>query len=414
MTPLARPAGEGLPAVLVLLSVAACTPSYVDEAGGKDMPGDWPSRVVFHVHDSWKTQPPDCVAVLPLSVRAPALPKVAPEDAAKVRVSLWAHLATQSKREVKLARVDHVLAEIGNDRRALGERLKCDAVLEGEITEFGSMFLGLYSRVAVGLDLKLMRTADGALLWEGRHLAASHGGSVPLDPVGVAMGVIDAAGNVTDEQMLRVTDDAARRLVATIPDNVVSALDDPPAAPVAAAGADDSVAEGERLLAAGDHAGALAAAERAIAKDPRRAPAWFLEGRVLMLDRDFGRAEPAIFRAVALSPDNPRYLDALGALNAGKGAFDRALAAYRMAIDVDSGDGFAWYNSAVIHYNAGRLQDAADGFYGAGMAYLKATDFVRAERALGDLRDLAQAGLPVGKEIGIIEDALAASTRRKT
>jgi tetratricopeptide (TPR) repeat protein len=399
--------------ILLLLALAACSPRYVDDADNKEMPGDWPRKVVFHVHDAWKAKPPDCVAVMPLGLQRPSLPEIDPADAARVRQSLWAHLATQAKREVKLARVDHVLAEVKGDRRALGERLKCDAVLEGEITEFGSMFLGLYSRVAVGLDLRMVRASDGALLWEGRHLATSHGGGVPLDPVGVAMGVMDAAGNVGDEQMLRVTDDAARRLVSTIPDNAIAAIDAPPDPPAPAAPA-DPVAAAERLLMAGDHAGALAAADRAIAADPRRADAWALKGRVLILERDYAAAEPAILKAVALQPGNPRHLDALGAVNGAKGDYDRALAAYNMAVEADRGDGFAWYNMGVIHHNSGSLQDSADAFYGAGMAYLKQRDYARAERALNDLKDLLQAGVPVGKEIGIIEDALAASTRRKT
>jgi len=90
------------------------------------------------------------------------------------------------------------------------------------------------------------------------------------------------------------------------------------------------------------------------------------------------------------------------------------LAAYRMAIDADPADGFAWYNTAVIHYNAGDPVEAADGFYAAGLAYLKAADFTKAERALGDLKDLSNSGIPVQAKVRTIQDALSDLTRRKT
>lgn len=415
-------ANQALAAFLALLGLAGCaSPSFVDKGQGDDergLPGL--SEVVFRVQDVYKASPPDCVAILPLTVKDPTDPVATPEEAAKVRLSLYAHLATQSKRGVRLERIDRILAET-KGRKVLGERLKCGAVLEGEITEYGSTFLGIYSRVAVGIDLKMTRTSDGALLWEGRHTAVSHGGSVPLDPIGVAMGVADAASNLRGEQILRVTDDVARRLVSTIPDNKVVALDDPETEPTKApspqptqAALADDLAVGEKLLAHGDDAGALAAADRAIAADPGRSKAWFLKGRVLMLERDFDGAEPAILKAVALDRTNASCLNALGAVNAQKGATDRALAAYRMAIDVDPADGFAWYNTAVIHYNAGDPVEAADGFYAAGLAYLKAADFTKAERALGDLKDLSNSGIPVQAKVRTIQDALSDLTRRKT
>ena len=90
------------------------------------------------------------------------------------------------------------------------------------------------------------------------------------------------------------------------------------------------------------------------------------------------------------------------------------MAAYSMAITTDSADGFAWYNSAVIHFNAGHPTEAADAFYGAGLAYLKTGDYAKAEHALTDLKDIAKSGIPVQAKIRTIEGALTDLTRRKT
>jgi len=401
---------------LSALLCACAAPTYIDQGSGKAAGLLDFNAVSFEVRDTYRASPPDCIAVLPLRVRTPGDPQAKPENAAKVRMSLYAHLATQSKRGVRPERIDRVLAEVGNDRKALGERLKCPAAIEGEVTEYGNTFLGIYSSVTVGADLRMVRLADGAVLWEGRHVAANRDGSLPLDPVGIAMGVFGAVDNIRDEQVLRVTDDLARRLVSTIPDDQVAALDDPaeePSAKVATVATDD-IAEARRRLSAGDHTGALVAADRAIAADPNRQDAWLLKGRVLMLERDFDKAEPAILRAVALDRTDPRALNALGALSAERGAADRALAAYRMSIDADRSNGFAWYNSGILHFNAGEPREAADAFYGAALAYLKTGDYAKAERALGDLRDLAAAGQPVQNEIDTIHSALSDLSRRKS
>jgi Flp pilus assembly protein TadD len=404
-----------LPVIGIAALSACASPNYVDKGKGEDEEAEFNPQVVFQVYDAYKATPPDCVAILPLTIKKDS--EISADDAAKVRLSLYAHLAIQSKRSVRLERVDHVLVEAKGDSKVLGERIKCAAVIEGEITEYDSSFYALYSRVAVGIDLKMVRAADGVVLWEGHHTAVSHGGTIPLDPVGVAMGVGDAISNVRDEQLLRVTDDLARRLVFTIPDNKVMALDDPASEPsklVPQAEPTDDLAAGEKLLADGDNAGALAAAGRALAANSNRSEAWFLKGRVLLLEKYYERAEPAILKAVALESGNSRYLNALGAVNAEKGAIDKALAAYRMAIAVDSADGFAWYNSGVIHFNVGSPFEAADDFYGAGLAYLKAGDYAKAERALADLKDIGNSGIPVSDKVKTIEDALSDLSRRKT
>ncbi|EME67706.1 hypothetical protein H261_22173 [Paramagnetospirillum caucaseum] len=408
---------------LAVCATAGCSgPSYVDEGAG-ERGGIGFNEVKFRVDDSYRASPPECVAILPLKARSPSNPEVTLEDAARVRLSVYAHLSAKSKRGVRLERVDRVFAETKEDRAELGKRLRCGALLEGEVTESGTMFLALYSRVSVGAELRLIRAADGVVLWEGKHVAASHGGSLPLDPVGVAMGILDAVNNVGDEQLLRVTDDLARRLVSTIPDEGKVALEDPSdnsALPLthhaAAAVSDDQdpLALGERLMSQGDHAGALVAADRALLADSKRSEAWFLKGRVLMLEGDYPGAETAALRAVSLDRRNARYLNALGAANAANGSLDRALAAYEMAVAEDPSNGFAWFNSAIILIYAGNPNDAADAFYAAGLAYIKTGDAAKAERALGELKLVVKTGVAAKSRLRTLEDALSDLARRKT
>ncbi len=421
--------GRGIATIALALALglgatlSACANTvYQDSTRESTVVLPWQNRVVFHVAKAYLRHPPDCIAIMPLAAKTPAMSTITKADAARLRLALFGHLAPQAKRIVKPSRVDHVLAELppaAPDRpAALGRRLECDSVMTGTVTAYGKEFFGIYSRVVVGVRLTLRRTGDGALLWKGHTTAVSNGGDIPISPIGVAMGIVDAVDNMRQEELLRLGDDVARRLVATIPDNRVAAITDPAAAPVRLPRKKpppvDDVAKGRRLIAKGDYGGALAAADRAIAAHPGRAPGYFLKGRVLILEGDYAKAERPILDAVARDRNNALYLNALGAVSAQIGAPDRALAAYHMAIATDPADGFAYYNTGVIRYASGDLAGAAYNFYGAGLAYLKTGDYGRAEKALADLKLLSGRGLHLDRQISTIDNALKALTRRKT
>ena len=454
--------------VVAVLALAGCSTKFSDQSASTTPLDASINEVQFRVTDAYRAQPPDCVAILPFTVKTSEVSDISPEDAADIRKSFFAHLSTQSKREIRLERVDHTFAEVGGDIPKLGESLKCGAVITGEVTHHGTTFLGIYSRVSVGMTVKMTRASDGTVLWEAQHVAMSHGGSVPLDPVGAAMGLASAVNNAaSDDTMLRVVDDLTRRLVATVPDDKVVPLDDPGATAPKAAPPDPTTidgflamvaakppaeqrtlliqavsqnrfvgSEGQRAvdallalaptdaeaqtavgtwrLAGGDLHGAMGAADQAVFLDPKQAAAHYVRARVLLLGHDAVQAEPAILKAVALDQKNPRYLDALGAVSAARGANQRALAAYSMAIQQQPADGFAWYNSAIIHFNAGNTRDAADAFYAAGLAYIKAGDAIHAEKAINDLKDLQKNGASVDADITTLENALAGLARRKS
>lgn len=418
----------------VVAALSGCTsPVYVDKGQGEQAVPLALNLVEFQVHEAWRTAPPACIAILPLG--GPERGELDTGRIEAVRRAIYAHLAPQGRRVVKPARVDFVLAAMPDAERGdmaqLGRRLDCDGLLSGRVTESGAQFLAVYSRVATGAELRMVRAGDGVLLWEGRHTASLHGGGLPISPIGVAMGILDAARNMDEEQTLRAIDDLARRLATTIPDDRIVALDDPAApptpvraeplgprpapAPVAVVeprDAAEALRDAEHLAETGDYAGALARANRAIVLDADNAAAHFTRGRMLIKLGDLAQAEPAIIRAVALDGGNAAYLNGLGYVNSLAGRMERALAAYRMAINASSANGFAWYNSGVILLEQGDAKGAADAFYGAGLAYLKSGNFGQAGKALADLKDLAGQGLDLAHEIDTLEGALAAQAKK--
>ena len=82
-----------------------------------------------------------------------------------------------------------------------------------------------------------------------------------------------------------------------------------------------------------------------------------------------------------------------------------------MALKRDPVNGFAYYNTGVSLFNLGDMEEAADAFYGAGLAYLKTGGYGQAEKAVADLKDLASQGLDLKQEIEVLEEALKALTK---
>jgi len=454
--------------------LAGCAgPSYIDKGkDGASSSGNDFNNVIFQVHDAYKQSPPDCVAVMPFETSSKDSNEAITVDQTEtVRRAFYAHLAPQGKRDIELPRINFVLSKMSESEQTnlkdVGEKLNCEALVQGQVTEYGSNFYGVYSKVAVGADLKLIRATDGKILWEGSHVAQSHGGSVPLSPIGLAMGIFDASNNVREEQIYRIIDDLARRLVSTIPDDQVAVLDEPltpvkvassKAEPKAGsieefmASLDEKTPEEQKttLLAAikderfgadqsaplfkklvtiapddpsghssfanylvgqGDYSTALQQAEQSLALDDKGHATHFLKGRILIKLDDLDRADQAIVKAAALDDTNAGYLNGLGYVNSLRGNDERALAAYQLAIERDPSNGFAYYNTGVTLHNMGDMEQAADAFYGAGLAYIKTGNYGPATKALTDLKDLAASGSERSEEIKTLEDALKSLTK---
>ena len=457
------------PMALAGLLAGCAIPSYVDKADEGAFSGNPFSKVVYHVHEAYNSEPPECVAVLPFKTPkdgTSTADDISLDQTETVRRALYAHLSPQGKHDVEIPRVDFVLKQMSeadrNDLSLVGEKLNCDALVIGEVTEYGSNYFALYSRVAVGADIKMIRASDGALLWEGQHVAESHGGEIPLSPVGLAMGLIDAAMNVNEEQVFRMIDDLARRLVKTIPDNRIAVLEEQLSpvkvaarkSPQEARTANDflmaladeprdkkkaalikAIKTGrfddagtrelhEALIALapkdakshsryarylaehGDYDGALKSAEASLSLNGRDHAMHFLKANVLIKTDDLDGADAAIVQAVALDDSNAVYFNGLGYVNSVRGNTERALAAYRMALKRDPANGFAYYNTAVTLFNLGDMEGAADAFYGAGLAYLKTGGYGQAEKTVADLKGLASQGVDLSEEIQVLEEAL--------
>lgn len=460
---------------LFFLLVSCSSPSYVDSDEGASSKNSLSyNKIIFHVYDAYKNSPPNCVAILPFtSTSKKQLEGITIDQAETVRRAFYAHLSPQGKRDVELPRINFVLSKMENedklDLKALGEKLNCESLVQGNVTEYGTNFYGVYSKVSVGADLTLVRAASGELLWEGSHVARSHGGSIPMSPIGLAMGIYDAAKNVREEQVYRIIDDLARRLVSTIPDNQIVVLEEPIASVRVLSGKEehrpgaleeytasleeksldnqksslievitanrfgeknstilyealvatdpsDAVSRtlfAQHMVEKGDYTEALEQAEKSLALDNSSHATHFLKGRILIKLGDLKGADQAIIKAVAMDKANTNYLNGLGYVSSLRGNNDRALAAYRISIKSDPLNGYAYYNMAVIFQNLEDTEEAADAFYAAGLAYIKSGNYGPATKALTNLKDLAKGRIDRLEDAKLLEDAIKSLTNGK-
>jgi hypothetical protein len=145
-------------------------------------------------------------------------PLITDTELKQLRRVLYSHLAPLHYKDIEIARVNAAVAKYGElpaSYPRIGAELGCDSLLLGDVTDYDTEFYGVYSQTSIGIKLRLVRTVDNQLLWQGRHIASSHGGSIPLTPVDIAMGLYSATTNISEAQVVRVGDDLFRRLLST-------------------------------------------------------------------------------------------------------------------------------------------------------------------------------------------------------
>lgn len=218
--------------IILILSGCASSPTYIDEndtAASEDSSFDV-NTVYFKHGQSFISNRPSCIAVLPLklsndqlSEEQPSPPAennlaLSPENLQQLRWILYSHLAPFPFRDVELDQINKVVASTPYSKKTVSEiglALNCDALLIGTVTEYHSDFLGFYSQTAIGIELKLISAKNGGVLWEARHVAKSHAGSIPITPASLIFGFYSASENVSEQQVVHVADDLFRHLFET-------------------------------------------------------------------------------------------------------------------------------------------------------------------------------------------------------
>ncbi len=108
----------------------------------------------------------------------------------------------------------------------------------------------------------------------------------------------------------------------------------------------------------------LELAKRGVSLDDADEFCQFVLGRMYMFRNDHDLAEYHHLKALALNPNEPGHLCALGILYGFRGETERGLAYFREALAIDPHYNPPWYwrNRAIVHFAAGEYEEAIKGF----------------------------------------------------
>ena len=95
----------------------------------------------------------------------------------------------------------------------------CPAVMQVEPWLDQDVELGIWYQKKLGVALSLQEVETGEILWQARHTTGRSDGSIPTSPLGLLVGVVQAANLRSDEEAIySLADDIMRRIIKTLPD----------------------------------------------------------------------------------------------------------------------------------------------------------------------------------------------------
>lgn len=229
--------------ILVAATMAGCTHVVQEDKtflivatseAFKRFSGEFENTAYFKKHK------PASVAVLPfeaLEGKAYSF-NVDPEASAQVvRRGMYNHIASLPFRDLELYDVNRRLHNAGLKRavdmdaliaenpKKMKSILGVDAVVTGKVTHFDRIYVGIYSQIAVGCEVKMWDLNSGNLLWRARHVTRAHAGGLSISPIGLAMATVASVWNLRETEMLSQTDDLFREIVSTmdLPESMLAA-----------------------------------------------------------------------------------------------------------------------------------------------------------------------------------------------
>ena len=210
-----------------LVFISGCSDiRYVDHANSKRMeqvtedPSAFSRKVDFHLSRAFYETPPKCVMILPIQIKG-----VNPKTTEIVEDAAGRHASTHfdkviSARHVKaLSRKRAFDITHSGDIKRLGRALHCDARLEIKTVGIENFYAVVWTDLSVAIQLTLVRSRDGRVLWRAKHKARRADGGLPLTLIGAGASTFSAGRLASDRDVLpSMIDDAVRRIMTSLPD----------------------------------------------------------------------------------------------------------------------------------------------------------------------------------------------------
>ncbi len=140
----------------------------------------------------------------------------------KVRQGVAGHLSVKRFTDVELHEIDARLADIAKWHRLapqdLGRRLNCDVLVYGLVSKPDTIYVGVYSQLALIGTLRVVGVVTGDVLLHETYTTRLHDLGVPFSPVGLVSSMVRNLWTFTDTRFARAIDDLSRNLAALVPD----------------------------------------------------------------------------------------------------------------------------------------------------------------------------------------------------
>ena len=310
-----------------------------------------------------------------------------------VRQAIYGHLSPRNYQDIELHKVASVMKSNKNNVSIL-RNLDCDALIEGEITQFQNRFYLAYSSTNVGLKL-FLKNKSSETLWKASHTASSRAGTLPLSPIGIATGIFSATSNTEEEIALQMLDTVVRRILKTLPKR--KTVNNKNQMKYSIIPKNKNIhkesnffsRKANTMFFKGYYKKSIQIINQILKKNPQEHNLLFLKGRAELMINQYNKAASSFLDALSIKIDDD-YLNGLGFTYTKLSQYDKAFAAYNKAITINNKNSYSYFNSGLILELKGRYDEAEDYFYSAGTSALLEKDFTRANNSLQALKRLSK------------------------
>ena len=151
-----------------------------------------------------------------------------------VRKSFYNHFSSKNYHDFELNEVDSALETLQHassqawrdlSPSSLGDLFHADFIIYGKVKEYKKIFMGIYSQIALNVEVEMVECRSGNGFWRKTIIKRSHEGGIPFDLFGIIPAALRSGFHMKKERTIELIDRVNRELVEQIPD--------PPSPPVA-------------------------------------------------------------------------------------------------------------------------------------------------------------------------------------
>ena len=354
------------------------------------------NKVKTTLSTSFQKNKPECIAILPFQFDKAYVSNIENINIQElVRKTFYAHISPLQYRDIELSKVDYYLNK-NDDLKTLGKNINCQNFITGRIKSFEKKDLKVYSNISIEVDIELHNTSELNPIWKSSHSINTHGGSIPLSPIGLAIGIIDAAKNLEEQQYVRITDELVREIVNTFPDNEeiliansfenLETFSDINKTKISANNVmetttsllDGSLPSNEYAQSLYDdlkYDDSYNVIQTLIQNDAANHDTFFLKGRIELKLNLLQEAEQSFIKSAALNNKEPITMNALAYVYSINDKPFKAEAAYKMSIQTDFDNIFAHKNLGILMIKTNRSAEALYFLDTAAVTALKTGQF---------------------------------------